>query len=137
MVGKKSKNLSIVDKGLSAEGTFVSPGKLIVKGTIKGTLKCEELIIAVEGAVYAVAEVDSITIGGKFDGEISATGELIILPTGDCSGKITCGDLIVEAGGKLNATVNCVGSRDLKSGKKLSGTCKPDDSDKKKASARG
>lgn len=124
MVGKKSKNISIVDKGLSAEGTFTTPGKLIVKGTIKGTLKCEELIIAQEGVVYAVAEVGRITIGGKFDGEISAAEELMILPTGKCSGKVTCGDLVVETGGKLNAEVNCTISRDLKSGGKVSGTDK-------------
>jgi len=124
MVGKKTKNISIVDKGLSAEGTFTTPGKLIVKGTIKGKLKCEEIIIAQEGAVYAVAEVARITIGGKFDGEISAVEELMILPTGKCSGKVTCRDLIVEAGGKLNAEVNCTAPRDLKSGGKVSGTGK-------------
>jgi len=124
MVGKKTKNISIVDKGLSAEGTFTTPGKLIVKGTIKGKLKCEEVIIAQEGAVYAIAEAARITIGGKFDGELSAAEELMILPTGRCSGKISCRDLIVEAGGKLNAEVNCIDSRDLKSGKKVSGTDK-------------
>ncbi len=124
MIGKKSKNISIVDKGLSAEGTFTTPGKLIVKGTIKGKLKCEEVIIAQEGAVYAVAEVGRITIAGKFDGEVSAAEELMILPTGKCSGKVTCRDLVVEAGGKLNAEVNCIASRDLKSGERGSNTDK-------------
>ncbi len=119
MVGKKAKNISIVDKGLSAEGTFTTPGKLIVKGTIKGKLKCEEVIIAQEGAVYAVTEVARITIGGKFDGEIVASEELMILPTGDCSGKVTCRDLVVEAGGKLNADVNCTIARNQKSGKEV------------------
>ena len=54
------------------------------------------------------AEVGSMTIGGIFKGEIKALKELIILSTGKCSGKIVCKNLVVEAGGFLNARVTCL-----------------------------
>jgi cytoskeletal protein CcmA (bactofilin family) len=48
-----------------------------------------------------------MTIGGTFEGEVEASNELIILPTGKCTGKVVCRDFVVEPGGILNAQVNC------------------------------
>ena len=90
------------------DGTLSSKGRLIVKGEVKGTIVGENVIIAEEGSVYGDAEVGSMTIGGIFKGEIKALKELIILSTGKCSGKIVCKNLVVEAGGFLNARVTCL-----------------------------
>ena len=111
----KSKDFSIIDKELTVDGTISSKGKLVIKGIVKGTLIGETVIIAAEGAVFADAKVGSLTIGGTFEGEIRASKELIILSTGNCSGKVVCKDFVVEAGGILNAQVNCITSQDFKS----------------------
>lgn len=103
---KKLKNFSILDKGFAVEGTVSATGQLIVKGTISGTLIGENVIIAEEGVVCARAEVASMTVGGTFEGEITASKELIILSSGQCKGKIVCRDFVVEAGGILNAQVS-------------------------------
>jgi cytoskeletal protein CcmA (bactofilin family) len=112
---KNSKDFSIIDKELTVDGTISSKGKLVIKGVVKGTLIGESVVIAEEGAVFAEAKVGSMTIGGKFEGEIRASKELIILSTGNCSGKIVCKDFVVEAGGILNAQVNCITSQNFKS----------------------
>ena len=44
-----SKDFSIIDKGLTVDGTISSKGKLLIKGTVKGTLLGENVIIAKEG----------------------------------------------------------------------------------------
>ena len=106
-MGIKSKNISIVDQGAIVDGTFSCKGRLVIKGTVKGTLLGDVVIIAKEGAVYADIKAASITIGGIFEGEINGADELIILSTGNCSGKIICKDLAVEAGGVLNAEGTC------------------------------
>ena len=103
----KSKSISIIDRGLRINGTVSSTGRLIIKGNVKGTLEGETVIISQEGVVQADTKVKSITVGGTFKGEIRASQELIILSTGNCSGKIVCKDLIVEAGGMLNAEITC------------------------------
>ena len=105
MVGIKSKNISIIDQEATVEGAFSCKGRLVIKGAVKGTLIGDTVIIAEEGAVYADTKAESITIGGIFVGEIKDADELIILSTGNCSGKVTCKDLVVEAGGILNAEV--------------------------------
>ncbi len=110
----KTKNFSIIDKGLTVDGTVSCKGKLVIKGTVKGVLEGETVIIAKEGAVYSDTKVGSITIGGKFEGNLRVSGELVILSTGSCSGKVVCKDLVVEAGGVLNAEVSCTKIEEIK-----------------------
>lgn len=108
----KSDNISIIDEGLTVDGTISAKGKLVIKGTVKGTLVGETVIVAEEGVISADTKVESITIGGKFEGELSASNELIILSTGSCGGKVVCKNLVVEAGGILNAEVNCISKQE-------------------------
>ena len=108
MVKNESKEFSIIDKGLTIDGTVSTNGRLIIKGLVKGTLVGKDVVIAEEGTLYADAQVESVTIAGVFEGQIRAAKELIILSTGNCKGEIVCKDFSVEAGGILNARVTCV-----------------------------
>ncbi len=110
----KSKNLSIIDRDIVVDGTISSKGQLVIKGTVKGTINGETIVIAEEGAVYCDIKVTGITIGGTFEGALEASEELIILSTGYCAGHVECKDLIVESGGVLNAEVTCKTTRKLK-----------------------
>ncbi|MBI9086744.1 MAG: polymer-forming cytoskeletal protein [Desulfobacterales bacterium] len=114
----KNKDFSIIDKNLTVDGTLHTTGRLIIKGTVKGSLVGESVIIAEEGSVYADTRVASMTIGGTFEGEIQASRELVILSTGKCSGKVVCKDFVVEAGGILNAEVSCTSGADKRGDKK-------------------
>lgn len=101
------KNFSIIDEGFTVDGTVTGKGRLVIKGTVKGTVTGDNVVIAEEGAVYADARAKEITIGGTFDGQVDVEKTLIILSTGKCSGEVKCLDLVVEAGGSLNANVSC------------------------------
>jgi cytoskeletal protein CcmA (bactofilin family) len=109
-VKRDKKNLSIIDKELLVDGTISSKGTLVIKGTVTGTLVGDTVVIAEEGSLIAQAKVSSITIGGRFEGDVTASNELIILSTGNCSGTVACKDLTVESGGRLNAKVSYVQS---------------------------
>ncbi len=108
------REISIIDKELRFDGSVSSKGNLIIKGVIKGTLVGETVVIAQGGEVYADTKVASMTIGGKFEGDIKASKELVILSTGNCSGKVECRNLTVENGGILNASVNYMGQERAK-----------------------
>ena len=109
-----NQNLSIIDKEMKIEGSISSSGKLIVKGQVTGTIKGDVVIIAEGGRVESTAtEVSSLTIGGNFQGDMTASKELIILASGRCAGKVEYKDLIVENGGILNAEVSCKTSSKL------------------------
>jgi len=113
------KNFSLINKGQTIEGAISSKGRLDIHGTVKGKIDGETVVIAPEGVVHADVKVAGITIGGTFEGEIRASNELIILSSGSCTGKVVCRNLVVEAGGILNAEVACVSGQDEESEKKL------------------
>ncbi len=92
---------------MTVEGTLSGKGRLVVKGSVKGIISGDTVIISEKGKVSADAAVQVMTIGGSFDGKIEAAKELVILSTGKCSGEIICKDLVVEAGAQLNASVSC------------------------------
>ena len=102
------KKFSIIDEGFTVDGTVTGKGRLVIKGTVKGAVSGDNVVIAEEGAVYAEAKANVMTIGGTFDGQVEVGKELTILATGKCSGQVKCKDLVVEAGGMLNATVTCL-----------------------------
>ena len=101
------KKFSIIDEGFTVDGTVTGKGRLVIKGTVKGAVSGDNVVIAEEGAVYAEAKANVMTIGGHFEGQIDVEKELVILSTGKCSGQVKCNDLVVEAGGLLNANVAC------------------------------
>ncbi|WP_300667422.1 polymer-forming cytoskeletal protein [Desulfoluna sp.] len=122
----RSKHLSVIDKGLFFTGDITGKGQLVVKGEISGTLKADSVIIAEEGKALCDATVHSMTVGGVYEGTLKAEKELIVLKGGCCSGTVSCGDLIVEAGGVINASVTCTkNEKGKESPKSVTETPKP------------
>ena len=105
------KKFSIIDEGFTVDGTVTGKGRLVIKGMVKGAVTGDSVVIAEEGVVTADAKANELTIGGSFNGQLEADKALIILSTGKCSGSVTCRDLVVEAGGVLNAEVTCKSSK--------------------------
>lgn len=113
VVGDKNSNISIFDSELRLKGAFSFKGKLIIKGSLEGTIAGENLIISEEGIVIAEINAENVTIGGRFEGYITALNEVVILSTGICHGNISCKSLVVETGGLLNGDIRC--TKDLNS----------------------
>ena len=100
------KKLSIVEKGLTIDGSVSFKGQLIVKGTIKGTLVGDHVVIEEDGVVAADTRAAFITIGGIFKGKLRVSGKLVLLSTGNCSGIVKCQEVEMEPGAVLNGEVN-------------------------------
>ena len=106
----KKTSLSIIDDGITVEGSIEFTGELLIRGRLSGKVTGETVTIAEEGAVKADMKIKRMTVGGLFDGEVQAADELIILPSGQCRGKVICKNLVVQEGGMLNADVSHLGS---------------------------
>lgn len=104
-MAKQTPDISIIDRHLNLDGSLKARGKLVVRGSIKGTLSAESLIIAKSGAVLANADVVHMSVSGTFEGEARVSGVLTIFASGCCSGRIQCKNIVVEPGGELNADV--------------------------------
>ena len=103
---QKPVNFSIIQTGAVIEGDVSVKGKIVINGTIKGTLSADTVVVSTGGTLLARAEVEKMVVAGKFEGEVTAREELVILKSGDCSGTVVCKNLVVEPGGILNAAVS-------------------------------
>ena len=101
------KKLSIVEKGLTIEGSVSFKGQLIINGTVKGTLEGDHIVITEEGVVEAETRASFITIGGIFRGRLTVSGRFVLLSTGVCSGIIECQEMELEPGAVLNGEISC------------------------------
>ncbi|MDJ0722316.1 MAG: polymer-forming cytoskeletal protein [Desulfobacterales bacterium] len=120
----KKNSLSIIDDGITVEGSIEFIGELLIRGRLNGKVTGATVTVAEEGRVRADMKIDRMTVGGLFDGEVRAAEELIILPGGECRGKVICKNLVVQAGGILNADVSQLGRPGEYRQKKISAPAK-------------
>ena len=122
---RKKTHLSIVDDGFSVEGTIEFTGELLIRGRVGGKVKGDIVTIAEEGAANADMKVRRLTVSGRFDGDVHAAEELVVLSTGRCDGRVQCGNIFVHEGGQLNADVRQIDRPEVFREKKLSSPAKP------------
>ncbi|MDY6988749.1 MAG: polymer-forming cytoskeletal protein [Thermodesulfobacteriota bacterium] len=112
MMKDKKAGLSIIDKGLSVKGVVHVQGKLIIIGTLEGTLEGDAVVAAQGSHVMADVKVREMVIGGKFEGDVTAHENVKLLKTADFTGKIFCRNIDVEPGGQLNGSVKILEADD-------------------------
>ncbi|MBW2172084.1 MAG: polymer-forming cytoskeletal protein [Deltaproteobacteria bacterium] len=111
-LGKKER-LSIIDKDCSFEGAVNVGGKLIIAGSLKGTI-AGNAVVTVEGSrVEAKAKVRSLIIGGQFQGDIIVSESMRIVSTGVFSGSMACRNFTLDAGGKLDGRVKPLDTKEV------------------------
>ncbi len=109
-MAKKTSSLSIIDDGAAVDGSLEFQGELLIRGRLTGKVTGDTVTIAEEGTARAEMQIRRLTVGGLFDGEVQAAEELVILPGGECRGRVICAKLVVQEGGILNADVSHLGS---------------------------
>ena len=103
-LGKKER-LSIIDKDCSFEGNVNVGGKLIIAGSLKGTITGRS-VVTVEGSrVEAKAKVQTMIVGGQFQGDVIVNESMRIVSTGVFAGSMACRNFTLDAGGKLDGRV--------------------------------
>ena len=99
--GSDQKRL-IVGRDISLTGEINSCDRLIVEGQVEVTLPGARLIeIAPSGVFKGNADVEEADISGRFEGELTARGRLIVRAGGRVQGKIRYGRIVIEQGGEI------------------------------------
>lgn len=78
---------------------------LVVEGRVEATMDSRVIQIAANGSFSGKVGIDVAEVFGKFDGELTARSQLIIHATGQVSGKIRYGKILIEEGGELSGDV--------------------------------
>lgn len=85
---------------------------LIVEGRVEATLDSHIIRVAEQGSFNGKVSVDTAEIHGRFDGELTARGQLFIHATGHVSGKIRYGKILIEEGGQISGDVQAISANE-------------------------
>lgn len=107
-MGRQKQRMAIIDSDVHVKGQISGKGRLVVRGSVEGDIEIDELIVAEGGKVQGDTVCSILTIGGIISGQQSVKDLMVVLSTGRCVGQVTCGRMVVEAGGRLEAEVHCL-----------------------------
>ncbi len=94
---------TVMGNGAKLEGTFEVADSIQIECEVGGQLKVgKRLVIGERGSVRAEVETVDAIIHGQFKGNMVATGNVEITPTGRVVGKIQTDSLVISKGGFFN-----------------------------------
>jgi len=95
-----------VGRDIALTGEITACDTLVVEGSVKATLvQGRHIEIARTGSYEGAVSIESATIAGTFEGDITVRDLLRITGTGRIQGKVRYGRLEVEVGGEINGDI--------------------------------
>jgi len=88
-----------IGAGITLSGEIEACDYLLVEGTVEAALKGASVLdIAETGVFYGTVEIEDATIAGRFEGDITAQGRLVLREGATVTGTIAYKELEIEAG---------------------------------------
>ncbi len=104
--GEAEAKKLIVGRDISLNGEIRTCDNLIVEGKVEASLSdCRSMEIAQTGEVKGTATVETADISGRFDGDLTVQGRLLVRATGRVQGKVRYHELEVERGGVVSGSI--------------------------------
>lgn len=93
---------TVLSNQIKLEGRLRSTSNIRFDGEMLGDLTTEgDLAVGEQGSVKGNVDGRNVVVGGRIEGNVTATGRLEILATGKVFGDITVASLIIDEGGIL------------------------------------
>ena len=100
----------IVGPNIKLKGVEITDcDTLVVEGHVEATMDSRMIQIAQHGTFSGTAGIDIAEIHGGFSGELTVRKCLTIHATGQVTGKIRYGKLVIEEGGEISGDIQKLG----------------------------
>ena len=100
----------VVGPNIKLKGAGISDcDTLIVEGHVEATMESRLMQIAQHGSFSGNARIEVAEISGEFSGELTVNKCLTIHATGQVTGKIRYGNLVIEEGGEISGDIKKLG----------------------------
>ena len=96
----KSSDSSVIGTEMQINGNIKCQGSLVIKGTVKGNIECDEIRLSSEGVLKGSIKSKDSVISGKFEGNIFSD-TIAIGSTASIKGGINYNRMQAEPGAKL------------------------------------
>jgi cytoskeletal protein CcmA (bactofilin family) len=99
----------VVGREITLAGEITDCDILVVEGTVRASLQDSRRFEITETGVFeGKVEIDVAEIKGRFEGELTARGRLLIRRTGQVVGRIRYAELEIERGGQVSGDVQVI-----------------------------
>jgi len=99
----------VVGREITLAGEITDCDILVVEGTVRASLQDSRRFEITETGVFeGKVEIDVAEIKGRFEGELTARGRLLIRRTGQVVGRIRYAELEIERGGQISGDVQVI-----------------------------
>jgi cytoskeletal protein CcmA (bactofilin family) len=107
----------VVGREIVLSGEISACDRLVVEGTVKANIKdCRDIAISEGGLFTGSASVESAEIRGRFEGDLTVSGRLLIRAPGQVSAAVRYGEIEIERGGRLSGHVDATDAPKPRSG---------------------
>ena len=96
----------IVGEGIEIKGGIEACQSLVVEGRVETDLTAKTLDLREGGSFNGTAKLDEAEIAGRFEGDLSVSGRLVIAETGSVRGTISYGIIAIAEGGIIAGEVS-------------------------------
>ena len=98
----------IVGKGIFVKGEIESCLTLVVEGRVEASLAADDLKVRKDGVFGGNAVVETASIAGEFDGDLTVRGLLTIEAGGRVKGTIRYSEIVIQSGGQIRGDVGLI-----------------------------
>ena len=101
-----SKGIGFLGEDLFVEGTIHAEKKMVVGGTINGSVSGEqEIVVAITGNINGKIEGSTVLVAGKVSGDLLAYERLEVVASATITGEVQVpsGQLLIHEGAQLEA----------------------------------
>ena len=102
----------VIGREIQVKGEIGSCETLVVEGRLEAAVAVGSLELAEDGFFNGKAEVHEADVAGRFDGELTVRGQLLLRPSARVSGIIRYGRIVIEGGGELSGDVQVLPKED-------------------------
>lgn len=95
----------IVGRDIVITGEIQSCDCLVVEGTVKANVTCNELRIAKGGLFLGSASVANADVVGRFEGELQISERLMLRASGKIAAKLRYRQIEIELGGQISGDI--------------------------------
>ena len=104
----KSGGTLVVGKGIFVKGEIESCHTLVVEGRVEAALEADDLKVHKDGIFDGKASVETATVAGQIEGDLTVRGLLTIEATGRVSGTIRYSEIMIKTGGQIRGDVGLI-----------------------------
>jgi cytoskeletal protein CcmA (bactofilin family) len=107
------RQVAWIGQGVTVEGKVVSNQDIRIDGHVSGSIEVgdHELLLGAGSELKANVNARSVLIGGKVEGDVTATERVQIQSTGVLLGDVVAPRLIIQDGGMLRGKADVAGAR--------------------------